>query len=289
MSSPGQSDARHDERKLAAPASGDVAAHFHDNGLEVVDLTVRYGRRTAVDAVSFSVAPGEIVAVLGPSGSGKSSLLGGIAGLQPLAGGSVRWDGEDVTDVPAHRRGFVVMFQDGQLFPHLNVARNIGYGLAGRPRAERNARVAELLDLVGLAGYGDRPTSALSGGEAQRVALARSLAPRPRLILLDEPLSSLDRALREHLVGVLAASLRATGTTALHVTHDQDEAFALADRVGVMMDGRLRQLTTPADLWAHPADREVADFLGRGPSLDAAAAAALGIQIPAGATLRLAK
>ena len=258
------------------------------SGLGVTDLTVRYGRLTAVDAVTLSIASGEIVAVLGPSGSGKSSLLGGVAGLQPPAAGSVFWDGQDVTGVPVHRRGFVVMFQDGQLFPHLNVARNVGYGLAGRPRVERDARVAELLRLVGLDGYGNRPVSALSGGEAQRVALARSLAPKPRLILLDEPLSSLDRALREHLVGVLRDTLRATGTTALHVTHDQDEAFALADRIGVMMDGRLRQLATPADLWSHPADRDVAAFLGYGPFLDAPAAAALGVQIPPGATLALA-
>jgi thiamine transport system ATP-binding protein len=251
-------------------------------GLEVRDAVVRYGPVVAVDQVSLDVRPGEVVALLGPSGSGKSSLLRAVAGLEPLAGGTVAWDGEGLAGVPVHRRGFAVMFQDGQLFPHLSVAGNVGYALHRRPRSEREQRVTSLLDLVGLTGYGGRPITALSGGEAQRVALARSLAAQPRLLLLDEPLSALDRGLRERLVGVLDETLQATGVPALYVTHDQDEAFALADRVAVLAAGRLLQLADPATLWSRPANREVAAFLGYGPFLDAAEAAALGWTGPAG-------
>lgn len=246
------------------------------SGLAVRDAVVRYGPVLAVDGVSIDVAPGEVVAVLGASGSGKSSLLRAIAGLEPLVEGAVTWDGADLTGVPVHKRGFVVMFQDGQLFPHLSVAGNVGYALARTPRRQREQRVAELLDLVGLAGYGPRPVTALSGGQAQRVALARSLAAGPRLLLLDEPLSALDRGLREHLVGVLDETLRAAGVPAFYVTHDQDEAFAIADRVAVLAEGRLLQVDEPASLWRHPATREVAAFLGYAPFLDGAAAAALG-------------
>lgn len=234
-------------------------------GLALQGVSVHYGEVLAVDAVDLDVAPGEVVALLGASGSGKSSLLRGVAGLEPLTAGEVRYDGQDLTRVPVHKRGFGLLFQDGQLFSHLNVERNVAYGLFRQPRGERRQRVAELLELVGLAGYGKRRVSELSGGQAQRVALARSLAPRPRLLLLDEPLSALDRNLREHLVGVLSEALRATGTAAIHVTHDQDEAFALADRVGVLADGRLLQIDTPETLWGRPASKGVAAFLGFSP------------------------
>ncbi len=254
-------------------------------GLVVEDAVVEYGPVTAVDRVSLDVRPGEVVALLGASGSGKSSLLRAVAGLEPLAGGRVLWDGLDLQPVPVHRRGFVVMFQDGQLFPHLSVAGNVGYALAGQPAAARAARVDQLLGLVGLAGYGPRPVTALSGGQAQRVALARSLAAQPKLLLLDEPLSALDRGLREHLVGVLDATLQATGTPALYVTHDQDEAFAIADRVAVLDHGRLLQFADPATLWRRPVSREVAEFLGYGPFLGAAAAGRLGWPDPSGAEL----
>ena len=245
-------------------------------GLSVSGAVVRYGELVAVDGVGLAVEPGEIVALLGASGSGKSSLLRGIAGLEPLAAGLVAWDGVDVSAVPVHARGFGMMFQDGQLFQHLSVEGNIGYGLYRGPRAVRAARVTELLNVVGLPGYGKRRVSELSGGQAQRVALARSLAPAPRLLLLDEPLSALDRNLREHLVGVLGDALRATGTTAIYVTHDQDEAFALADRVGVMAEGRLLQLDAPELLWRRPASREVAAFLGYEPFIAPGLAARLG-------------
>jgi thiamine transport system ATP-binding protein len=245
-------------------------------GLSVNQVVVRYGQLTAVDGVSLDVAPGEVVAVIGPSGSGKSSLLRAVAGLEPIVGGQVSWDGADLAQVPVHRRGFAVMFQDGALFPHLNVGRNVGYAMARESKAARTARVGQLLALVGLDGYADRPITALSGGQAQRVALARSLAAQPRLLMLDEPLSALDSSLRERLVEVLAAGLRATETPALYVTHDQDEAFTIADRVAVLANGRLLQIDSPAELWRHPASREVAEFLGYRPFLTPVEAVALG-------------
>ncbi|MFT3860273.1 ABC transporter ATP-binding protein [Micropruina sp.] len=247
------------------------------SGLDVAGAVVRYGDLVAVDGVDLALHSGEIVALLGASGSGKSSLLRGIAGLEPLAAGRVAWDDRDLSAVPVHQRGFGLMFQDGQLFSHLSVAGNIAYGLYREPKPARRPRVEELLSLVGLPGYANRKVSELSGGQAQRVALARSLAPRPRLLLLDEPLSALDRNLREHLVGVLGEVLRTTGTTALYVTHDQDEAFALADRVGVMAEGRMLQLDAPDTLWRRPASRAVAGFLGYEPFLEAAAATGLGL------------
>jgi len=235
------------------------------DGLQVADVVVRYAGAAgpAVDGVDLAVPTGEVVALLGPSGCGKSSLLRAVAGLEPLGGGDVAWDGVSVVDVPVHRRGFGLLFQDGQLFAHRDVAGNVAYGLPERrDRAAREARVAELLDLVGLPGTQRRDVATLSGGERQRVALARALAPRPRLLLLDEPLSALDRALRERLALDLRDVLVATGTTALFVTHDQDEAFAVADRVAVMDAGRLLQVAAPGALWARPASRRVAEFLG---------------------------
>ena len=232
--------------------------------LQITDVTVRYpaGKgewKIAVDDVSFQIAAGETVALVGPSGCGKSSLLRAVAGLEPLAGGDVLWDGESVATAPVHKRGFGLMFQDGQLFVHQDVAGNVGYGLFREPAAVRRGKVAAMLELVGLAGYGARRVETLSGGERQRVALARSLAPGPRMLMLDEPLSSLDRAMREHLVVEMREIL--AGTTALYVTHDQGEARAIADRIGVMMTGRLIQLAAPDELWANPATAEVAAFL----------------------------
>ncbi|WP_350224610.1 ABC transporter ATP-binding protein [Promicromonospora sp. MEB111] len=237
-------------------------------GLEIRDVSVRYETGaagvTAVDGVSLTVAPGEVLALLGPSGCGKSSLLRAVAGLEPLAGGQVLYDGADVGRLPVHRRRFGLMFQDGQLFPHRDVRRNVAYGLETLPltRPERDARVTELLELVGLAGYEQRAVPTLSGGEQQRVALARALAPRPRLLLLDEPLSALDRQLRERLAGEVRAALVETGTTAVFVTHDHAEASAVADRVGVMDRGRLLQVAAPEELRTAPASDRVAEFLG---------------------------
>ncbi|MCR6712408.1 MAG: ABC transporter ATP-binding protein [Demequina sp.] len=211
-------------------------------GLQVRELTVVYPGRppvTAVDSVSLEVGKGEVVALLGPSGCGKSSLLGAIVGVVEPARGSIAFDAEDVTHAPIHERGFGLVFQDGQLFPHLSVAGNIAYGLHKQPRAEREARVAELLTLVGLDGLGGRKVTELSGGQRQRVALARSLAPRPRLLCLDEPLSSLDAELRARLADDLREVLAASGITALMVTHDPAEAERVAGRVVRMANGRI--------------------------------------------------
>ncbi|MFE7411010.1 ABC transporter ATP-binding protein [Streptomyces laurentii] len=232
--------------------------------LTLTGATVRFAGRAVLDAVDLDVAEHEIVCVLGPSGSGKSTLLRAVAGLQPLDGGRVLLGGADQAAVPVHRRGVGLMFQDHQLFPQRDVAGNVAFGLRmhGAPKSEQTARVEELLDLVGLPGAGRRAVSALSGGEQQRVALARALAPRPRLLMLDEPLGQLDRGLRERLVVELRRLFGTLGTTVLAVTHDQGEAFALADRIVVMRDGRIAQSGTPLDVWQAPADAFVARFLG---------------------------
>ncbi|MDO5634370.1 MAG: ABC transporter ATP-binding protein [Micrococcus sp.] len=210
--------------------------------LELKNVSVAYpdGTTPARD-IDLTLQPGEIVALLGASGSGKSTVLRGIAGLEHVSQGEILLDGQDVAGLPTHRRGTGMVFQDGQLFPHRTVAGNVAYGLesAGMPRAQRRARVAEMLELVDLAEHADKPVQQLSGGQAQRVALARSLAPAPRVLLLDEPLSALDRELRERLAVDIRAILQATGTTAVHVTHDHAEAATLADRVVRLSGGSL--------------------------------------------------
>jgi thiamine transport system ATP-binding protein len=232
--------------------------------LRIDALEVRYGDAVALDGVDLVVADGEVVSVLGPSGSGKSTLLRAVAGLEPPVRGRVEWDGDDLTGVPPHRRRLGLMFQDHSLFPHRDVLGNVAFGLRMRhvPAPQAAARAAELLTLVGLAGYEYRHVTELSGGEQQRVALARALAPAPRLLMLDEPLGSLDRALRERLMVELRELFTRLGLTSLYVTHDHDEAFALADRVAVMHAGRIEQLGSPVEVWEHPASEFVARFLG---------------------------
>jgi thiamine transport system ATP-binding protein len=201
--------------------------------LDVDDVSVSFDDTTVLDGVSMSVAEHEVVALLGPSGSGKSTLLRVIAGIILPDRGTVTIDGTDVTTRPTHTRRVGMVFQDEQLFPHRDVASNIGFGLkmAGITRPVRGRRVAEMLDLVGLGGFERRRVTDLSGGEAKRVALARSLAPSPKVLLLDEPLTGLDRALHDRLAGEVATILRATGITAVWVTHDRAEADAVADRI----------------------------------------------------------
>ena len=252
--------------------------------LNVKGLTVRFGSVTAVDDLDLSVATGEVMGVLGPSGCGKTTLLRAIAGLVTPAEGSVSWDGEAVTSQEVHRRGFGLMFQDYALFPHRSVAGNIAFGLRMQQQdaASIDERVTEVMHLVGLGGLGDRSVMDLSGGQQQRVALARALAPEPRLLMLDEPLGSLDRGLRERLVVELSEVLRDVGITTLYVTHDQEEAFGLADRVLLMSNGGAEQVATPTDMWSRPRTEFAARFLGFNNVVPASRAAALGWPVPDG-------
>jgi thiamine transport system ATP-binding protein len=244
--------------------------------LSVRDLSVSYDGTPAVVGADLALDEGRVLAVLGPSGCGKSTLLRAIAGLESTTG-TVSWQGHDLSATPTHRRGFALMFQDGQLFSQLTVAGNVGYPLRIRrtPRAATAARVTELLDLVGLSGFADRLPTTLSGGERQRVALARALAASPRLLLLDEPLSALDAGLRQRLADDLRPILVESGTTAVMVTHDHEEAFAVADDLAVMRAGRIVQSGPIADVWRAPVDPETALFLGYARVLDGPAAEGL--------------
>jgi thiamine transport system ATP-binding protein len=232
--------------------------------LSVQDVQVRFGPLVALDGITLDVTAGEVVALLGPSGCGKSTLLRVVAGLQPPDRGRVLLDGVDQAAIPAHRRGVGLMFQDHALFPHRDVGANVSFGLRmrGDPPQRREARVAEVLELVGLPGFQRRAVGELSGGERQRVALARTLAPEPRVLMLDEPLGALDRSLRERLVLELRALFDRLDLTVVHVTHDQGEALAIADRVVLVRGGRVVQQGTPRAVWTAPADDWVADFLG---------------------------
>jgi len=250
--------------------------------LHLTNLHKSYADAPLLCGVTFAVERGEIACLLGPSGSGKTTLLRLLAGLEEPEAGQVWLDGQDLTRVPAHKRGVVLMFQDYALFPHKTVAENVAFGLrmqasnVKRETSNRShyavrstqyassvaQRVQETLALVGLEGFGARDVNSLSGGERQRVALARSLAPNPRLLLLDEPLGALDRNLRERLLEELPAILRQVGVTAITVTHDQEEAFALADRVILLHEGRVVQQGTPEAVYAAPANAWVARFLG---------------------------
>lgn len=238
--------------------------------LELTALTKSFGALRAVDEISLTVRAGEVVALLGPSGCGKSTLLSLIAGLELPDSGEVRWEGQSLLNIPTHQRGFGLMFQDYALFPHQNVTENVGFGLrmaqhlqmSSQSKADVVERVLWALRLVGLDGFEKRDVNTLSGGESQRVALARALAPGPRLLMLDEPLGALDRALRERLLDDLRSILHSLKQTALYVTHDQEEAFGLADRVVVMRAGRIAQVGTPEGLYANPASPFIARFLG---------------------------
>ncbi|MXZ30465.1 MAG: ABC transporter ATP-binding protein [Acidimicrobiia bacterium] len=235
-------------------------------GLEVRDLSVSLDDHEILRDLQLSVRRGEILALLGPSGCGKTTLLRTIAGLQPPAVGSVSWAGKDQRSVPAHRRRFGMVFQDHALLPHRNVGANVAFGLRMQkvPVPERRRRVAEMLGMVGLAGYERRGVATLSGGEAQRVALARALVTEPKLLLADEPFAALDRPLHDRLLADVRQILTELCQTAIHVTHDHLEAFALADTVALMRHGRIDRTATPHELRADPRDAWTADFLGLG-------------------------
>lgn len=233
-------------------------------GLEIRDIHKSFAGQAVLGGVSFQQAPGEILSLLGPSGSGKTTLLEIIAGLIEPDRGDCLWDGKSLLGTPPHQRSFGLMFQEYVLFPHKNVRDNVAFGLkmAGEKMELSKARVKETLKLVGLEGFEDRDISTLSGGEQQRIALARSLAPEPKLVMLDEPLGALDRTIRERLVGDLRRILKQACQTALYVTHDQEEAFQVSDRVVILGNGMAAQIGTPQEIYYHPASPYVARFLG---------------------------
>lgn len=239
--------------------------------LEVINLRKTYESQSLLKGISFSLDAGETVCLLGPSGSGKSTILRIIAGLEQAEGGDVLWDGHSLATMPVHRRNFGLMFQDYALFPHLNVFENVAYGLRMQNQSENKtkARVAETLAQVNMTAFAKRQVSDLSGGEQQRVALARALAPGPRLLMLDEPLGALDRALRESLLGELRAILQHNRIPAIYVTHDQQEAFTIADRIVILHDGEIAQAGSPADVFAKPAGAWIVRFLGLGNLVEA--------------------
>ncbi len=254
--------------------------------LACVGLHKRFGDTVAVDGVDLEVPPGRLTALLGPSGCGKTTMLRMVAGLLAPDAGTIAIDGQPVAGpalhVPPERRNVGLVFQDYALFPHLSVARNVGYGLPHLSRRARRARVGEVIDLVGLTGLEERLPTALSGGQQQRVALARALAPEPDLILLDEPFSNLDAALRASVREEVRAILRRAGATAVFVTHDQEEALSLADEVGVMCDGRLHQVADPQTLYSAPGTRFVAEFVGEADVLPARRAGRFLVDTPIG-------
>lgn len=238
--------------------------------LTVENIYKSYEGQLLLEGVSFTVRQGETVCLLGPSGSGKSTLLRMIAGLETPEAGRILWQGEDLAAVPAHARNFGLLFQDYALFPHLNVTENIAFGLRmrGWPEERIRLRVAEMLEQINLVGFERRRVTDLSGGEQQRIALARMLAPQPRLLLFDEPLGALDRLLKDDLLEDLRRLLRESGVSALYVTHDQEEAFAIADRILLLHEGRIVQEGTPHQVATQPASAWVARFLGLGNLLD---------------------
>ena len=236
--------------------------------LNVADLYLSFGRTAVLQGFGFDLAAGEIACLLGHSGCGKTTALRAVAGFEQPERGRIALQGRTLSDgrlfVPPHLRRIGMVFQDYALFPHLNVADNIAFGLSGRSAEARKARVAELLALIGLPDYGGHYPHQLSGGQQQRVALARALAPKPELVLLDEPFSNLDADLRARLSKEVRSLLKQENTSALLVTHDQQEAFAMADKIGIMADGRLQQWDTPYNLYHNPATPAIAGFIGQG-------------------------
>ncbi len=243
----------------------------HGSRIDIRGVTRRFGRVAAVDGIDLTIEAGEFVTLLGPSGSGKTTLLGGIAGFSPIDEGDIRVDGQSVRGMPPHRRGFGMVFQHYALFPHMTVAQNVGFPLRmeGLGRGESARRVGETLALLHMGEHAARRPAELSGGQQQRVAIARAIVRRPRVVLMDEPLSALDRRLREAIQIEIRALHRTLGTTIVFVTHDQGEALALSDRIAVLDRGRLVQLGTPAELYRAPGSDFVARFVGESNLFDA--------------------
>ncbi len=266
----------------AAEAGASLPGH-----LVVSGTSKRFGAAVVLDDLSLSVAKGEFVSLLGPSGCGKTTLLRCVAGLLRPDAGRITVAGQDITRLPAHKRNVGVVFQNYALFPHLTVAENIGFGLRaqGVPRAEAAPRIAEALALVRMAEHAEKPVTALSGGQQQRVAVARALVVRPSLLLLDEPFSALDRKLRETMQVELKHLLREVGITAIFVTHDQEEALVVSDRIAVMNAGRIEQLADPATLYGRPASLYVLDFVGQSTRLAGTVTATEGGMVSVGTAL----
>ena len=254
--------------------------------LELNGVVQRYGKHTVVDGVNFRLEAGSIACLLGPSGCGKTTLLRCIAGFEEIADGEIRLHGDVVSrtglNVPPEQRRIGMVFQDYALFPHLTIEENVAFGLGKKPAEDARLRVRQLLATVGLHGQGDKYPHELSGGQQQRVALARALAPRPNLILLDEPFSNLDVGLRERLSVEVREILKREGSTAVMVTHDQHEAFAMADEIGIMHDGRIQQWDVPYNLYHRPANRFVADFIGQGVLLPGVVAGGTNVEMELG-------
>lgn len=254
--------------------------------LEIEGLHCRYADQDVVADLSLNISPGMLSCLLGPSGCGKTTVLRAIAGFESIKQGEIRLNGQIVSSpgytLPPERRGLGMVFQDYALFPHLSVANNIDFGLQRISRFERRRKVEQMLELVGLEGYGQRFSHELSGGQQQRVAVARAMAPEPPLLLLDEPFSNLDVELRERLAADVRDILKARGTAAIFVTHDQHEAFVMGEQVGVMQAGKILQWDSPFNLYHEPADRFVADFIGEGRFLKGRLSAPDRVETPLG-------
>jgi iron(III) transport system ATP-binding protein len=268
-------------------ASAAAASRPPEAYLRVEEVGKQFGTFVALRRINLDVARGEFVTFVGPSGCGKTTLLRGIAGLDPPTTGRILQDGRDITHLPPAERDFGIVFQSYALFPNLTVNANVGYGLRGTawPRARARDRVAELLGIVGLGDQGEKYPAQLSGGQQQRVALARALANEPGLLLLDEPLSALDATVRQHLRQEIRSLQQRLGVTTIMVTHDQEEAMGVSDRIVVMSNGRIEQIGTPALVYDTPASRFVAGFIGHASHFDAVVDSPAGMIVAAGQRL----
>lgn len=251
--------------------TGEMTTGVIGSSVDVNGITKRYGQFVAVDDISLNIRPGEFITLLGPSGSGKTTLLNLIAGFHKIDGGEILVDGKPIHNVPTHRRGFGMVFQSYALFPNMTVTQNVAFPLrmAGADRAAADRRVAETLEMMRLSEHANKSPSQMSGGQQQRVAIARAIAMRPRVVLMDEPLSALDRRLRESIQIELRDLHQTLGCTILFVTHDQGEALTMSDRIAVLNAGQIVQLGSPVDVYRHPADRFVASFIGESNLIDA--------------------